>query len=349
MTLLKILLLPFSFLYQCITDVRNYMYDKNYRKSFRFNLPVINVGNLTVGGTGKTPHVEYLLRLLLNKNIKIGTLSRGYGRKTKGFILADETATAEQIGDEPLQFYHQFKDKISVSVGEERALAIPYLLYEKPDIQVIILDDAFQHRPVNPSFNILLTDYHRLFYKDFTFPAGRLRESRKGAKRADVVIVTKCNDSISVEEKREITQHIHQYTKENLAVFFTNFRYDVPKNIDNDTLDTKQNVILISGIAQPKSFENYAQKNFIVQKHFIFPDHYFYTDNDIQKINQYIAENPTTQIITTEKDFTKLRVFQDKLNTEKKIFYLPIQVNFLFDDENNIFDALIEESIKYKK
>lgn len=342
MTLLKILLLPLSFLYEGITNVRNYMYDKNIRKSFRFNLPVINVGNLTVGGTGKTPHVEYLLELLLNKKCQIGTLSRGYGRKTKGFILADETATAEQIGDEPLQFYQKFKDKINVSVGEERALAIPYLLYEKPDIQVIILDDAFQHRPVNPSFNILLTDYHRLFYKDFTFPAGRLRESRSGAKRADVVIVTKCEDNIFVEQKTQITQHIHRYTKENLPIFFTNFTYSSPKNIDNDFFDNDKKTILISGIAQPKTFEQYAQSNFIVDKHFIFPDHHFYSAKDLEQINTYIEKNKNVQVLTTEKDFTKLFMI-------KKIFYLPIKVNFLFDDEKNIFDALIEESIKYKK
>lgn len=349
MTLLQIILLPLSFLYQCITDVRNYIYDKKIRKSFRFNLPVINVGNLTVGGTGKTPHVEYLLRLCLNKNIKISTLSRGYGRKTKGFILADDTATAEKIGDEPLQFYHKFKDKIVVSVGEERTLAIPYLLYEKPDIQAIILDDAFQHRPVDPSFNILLTDYNRLFYKDFTFPAGRLRESRKGAKRADIVIVTKCNDSISVEEKTQITQHIHQYTKENLAVFFTNFKYDTPQNINNDKFDSQKNTILVSGIAQPKTFEEYAEKYFLIDKHFIFPDHHFYKDKDIELINDYLKKNPDSQILTTEKDFTKLSILQEKLNTTQKIFYLPIQVNFLFENEKKIFDELIIKSLEYKK
>ncbi len=336
--MLKILLLPLSFLYQSITDIRNYIYDKKYRKSFRFNLPVINVGNLTVGGTGKTPHVEYLLELLLNKNYQIGTLSRGYGRKTKGFILADDMATAEKIGDEPLQFYQKYKEKISVSVGEERALAIPYLLYEKPDIQLIILDDAFQHRPVNPSFNILLTDYKRLFYKDFPFPAGRLRESRRGAKRADVVIVTKCKDSISVEEKSEIIRHIHRYTKENLPIFFTNFLYNFPKNTDNDIFDTQKNTILISGIAQPKTFEEYAQKNFNIQKHFIFSDHHFYSKNDIEQFNSYIEKNPNTQILTTEKDFTKLYIL-------KKIFYLPIQVNFLENDEKNEFDKMILESI----
>lgn len=338
MTLLKIILLPLSFLYQLITDARNYVYDKNYRKSFRFNLPVINVGNLRVGGTGKTPHVEYLIRLLLNKKYQIGTLSRGYGRKTKGFILADETATAEKIGDEPLQFYQKFKDKISVSVGEERALAIPYLLYEKPDIQVIILDDAFQHRPVNPSFNILLTEYNQLFYKDFTFPAGRLRESRKGAKRADVVIVTKCEDNISVEQKTQIVQHIHRYTKENLAVFFTNFRYNSPKNIDNDFFDKHKKTILISGIAQPKNFENYAQKNFIIDKHFVFPDHHFYSDKDLEQINAYIEKNKDVQVLTTEKDFTKLFMI-------KKIFYLPIEVNFLDEDEKKQFDEMVLKSM----
>ena len=203
------LLYPFTLLYGTITDFRNHLYNMGQRPSIQFDTNVINVGNLTVGGTGKTPHVEYLIRLL-HSQYKVATLSRGYGRKTKGFILANDEATAESIGDEPLQFYKKFKNECVVSVGEERALAIPHILTEHPETQVVLLDDAYQHRAVTPSFNILLTDYNRLFYQDYPFPSGRLRERRKGAKRANAVIVTKCPDDLSSSAQQAIEQQIRK-------------------------------------------------------------------------------------------------------------------------------------------
>ena len=191
MILLRILLFPFSWLYYLITQIRNRLYDRGLKPSVKFELPVICVGNLTVGGTGKTPMIEHLIRLLQNR-FKVATLSRGYGRATKGIRIAGPSENASTIGDEPFQFYTKFGKRITVAVGEERALAIPTILQECSDTQIILLDDGFQHRKVSPGFSILLTDYHRPFYNDFLLPSGRLRESRWGAERADVIVVTKC-------------------------------------------------------------------------------------------------------------------------------------------------------------
>lgn len=187
---LKIILAPFTLLYQSITSIRNKLYDSGKWHSATFNLPVINVGNLNVGGSGKTPHIEYIIALLRSQ-YKIATLSRGYGRKTKGFLIASESSSVTEIGDEPAQIKDKFPD-IIVSVGEDRLLAIPQLLRKYPDTDVILLDDAFQHRSVRPGLNILLTTFDKPFYEDHVLPLGRLRESPQGYKRADIIIVTKC-------------------------------------------------------------------------------------------------------------------------------------------------------------
>ena len=193
--MLKFLLYPFSLLYGLITDFRNVLFDKGFKSQTGFDIPIINVGNLTVGGTGKSPQIEYLIRLLAD-TYQVASLSRGYGRKTKGYILADEHANAEQIGDEPMQFFQKFGSKISVVVSEKRVEGVQQLLQEKPTTELILLDDAYQHRYITPSFNILLMDYHRPFYEDLTFPAGRLRERRRGANRADCIVVSKCPENL---------------------------------------------------------------------------------------------------------------------------------------------------------
>ena len=211
---MKKLLLPFSWLYGLITDIRNYLYDTGFWKSKFFKIPIINVGNITVGGTGKTPMVEYLIRLLKDK-YQIVTLSRGYGRKTKGFILADDTANAESIGDEPMQFYQKFGNEINVTVGEKRVKAIEQILQQKTDTEIVILDDAFQHRAVKPSLSILLIDYNRPIDEDYPFPAGRLRERRHGAKRADLVVITKCPDDLNLEAQSSLKNRLKPYLKEN--------------------------------------------------------------------------------------------------------------------------------------
>ena len=209
MNLLRKLLFPFAILYGFITFLRNYLYDKGFLKSYSFNIPVIAVGNLSVGGTGKTPQIEYLIRLL-SPNYKVATLSRGYKRKSEGFVLADANATAEIIGDEPFQYYKKFPT-IKVAVAADRKNGIEQLLNQKEKPEIILLDDAFQHRKVKAGFYILLTSYGDLFSDDFILPTGNLRESRSGAKRADVIIVTKCPKDISDAEQERIRQKLMRF------------------------------------------------------------------------------------------------------------------------------------------
>ena len=352
------LLYPFTLLYGSITDFRNHLYNIGQRPSIKFDTNVINVGNITVGGTGKTPHVEYLIRLL-HPHFRVATLSRGYGRKTKGFILADDQATADTIGDEPLQFYKKYKDNCVVSVGEERALAIPYILTEHPDTQVILLDDAYQHRAVTPSFNILLTDYHRLFYQDHPFPSGRLRERRRGARRAQVVIVTKCPDDLNKAEQNAIEQKIRAYCNAQVEVFFTGIRYqDLQPVFPTKSLSPiplseasrSTNVTLVSGIAQPHLLEKFISENFKLANHIRFRDHKNYTLEDVQRAkNEFTSVNGNESILlTTEKDFVKLGndAFAKVLG-ELPFYYLPIEVYFL--NRQAAFDQLIKANITVDK
>ncbi len=337
----KILLFPFSLLYDMITRLRNFLYNSGNRRSIKFDLPVINVGNLSVGGTGKTPHVEYLINLLKDK-VSISTLSRGYGRKTKGIIIADENATAKNIGDEPMQFYNKFHKQITVAVGEERALAIPTILFEKPETNVIILDDAFQHRAVVPSLNILLTDYNKLFYQDFVLPAGRLREARIGAKRADIIIVTKCQDTIRQEEIDEINKNISYYKKKETPVFFSCIKYGDPEPIyESSLLVSSQQVVLFSGIANSVQLSSYVKQHFQLKEELIYSDHHEYSSFDIEKIlKTYEKYNTNGMILTTEKDMVKLQSSEFKEMLKGfPVFYLPIKVAFL--EDKSIFDNII--------
>lgn len=218
MPLHQILLFPFSALYDAATRLRNHLYDIGTKPVIHFETITVSVGNLAVGGTGKSPMVEYLVRLLKGQ-YKVATLSRGYGRKTKGFILASEQSTAASIGDEPMQFYRKFGAEVAVAVGEERAIAIPEILFHHSDTEVIILDDAFQHRKVGRDLNILLTAYHSPFFKDHVLPAGRLREARKGAHRADIVVVTKCPPTLDEKDKTSFSQAIREYAQPDVPIF----------------------------------------------------------------------------------------------------------------------------------
>jgi tetraacyldisaccharide 4'-kinase len=351
-SIIKYLLFPFTILYGWVTDFRNHLYNIGIKKSFLFEANVFNVGNLTVGGTGKSPMIEYLIQLLLSKNYSIATLSRGYGRKTKGFLFANDESTAESLGDEPLQFYQKFKDQITVTVCEERALAIPTILYEKnPDI--ILLDDAYQHRTVQPNFNILLTDYQRLFYRDFPFPSGRLRERRKGASRADVVVVTKCPPSLEADEKQTIAENIQKYTRKETDIFFSKIHYGQPKSWDNGALIDFQGmqIVAFSGIAQPHTFEKYVAENSLLQKHFVFPDHYYYQTKDIETICQFYDALDIDQkiILTTEKDWVKIQKPSLKaLFTLRPVFYIPIEVEFL-EREQDFISLVLSQIYSYSQ
>jgi tetraacyldisaccharide 4'-kinase len=343
---MKYFLLPFSLLYGLVTDVRNYLYDKGFWEEADFYLPVINVGNLTVGGTGKTPHVEYLIRLLKGK-YTLTTLSRGYGRKTKGFIIADSASNAETIGDEPYQYYLKFKNEIDVIVDEDRVEAVLAISYQMRDIEVVILDDAFQHRAIKPSLNLLLMDYSRPIYDDFAFPAGRLRERRHGAKRADAVIITKCIEVLSTQKQSEIEKHLKPYLNQNIPFFFTKIIYGKPRNCRSENANENfKKVVLLSGIANPKPFEDYSKTQFEVVNHLIFKDHHDFKEKDLIEINNQMY-NDGTVILMTEKDMTK---FQPFLNHELlkgiELYYLPIEIGFLNNEMKTNFDEFVLSHVK---
>ena len=314
-------------LYNVITRLRNQLYDLGIRPSVTFEIPVISVGNLTVGGTGKSPMIEYLIRLFSN-NHKIATLSRGYGRDTKGIRIASKLDNSTTIGDEPLQFYRKYGDRVIVSVGEERALAIAHILHEAEDIQVILLDDAFQHRKVRPSFSILLSDYNRPFYKDYLIPAGRLREARSGAERADVLVVTKCPSEIREEEMMEIEKAIRKYATK--PVFFATIHYGMTLPIGNRKSEIGKDIILMTGIADAAPLVRYVMKEFELKEHLQFRDHHIYTHQDIDKLEMMVMNNPGVSILTTEKDKVKLESPEFGPYIRRlPFFYLPIEVEFI--------------------
>ena len=336
------LLLPFSWLYGLITDVRNYLYDKGLWKSKSFDIPIINVGNITVGGTGKSPQVEYLIRLLKD-NHKIVTLSRGYGRKTKGFRWASNTENAETIGDEPMQFYQKFGKEIGVTVGEKRVEAIEQILLQKTDTQLIILDDAFQHRAIKPNLNILLMDYNRPIDEDFPFPAGRLRERRHGAKRADTLVISKCPDNLKMEEQTALKNRLKPYLKENTPILFTKILYGKPINCRSESkvLVNDKPIFVISAIAQPEPFEDYVKYHFKLLSHLIFKDHHSFSEKDILLILSNMP-NTAEAILMTEKDMVKFKPFLNHaLLKDIPLFYLPIEVGFFSNKEAQRFDSLV--------
>lgn len=327
MIILRYLLFPLAIIYGLITSIRNFLYDKGILKSYSFDIPILAVGNLSVGGTGKTPQIEYLIRLL-SPTYKIATLSRGYKRKSEGFVLADADADAELLGDEPFQMHLKFP-KINVAVDADRKNGIKKLLAltNKPD--VILLDDAFQHRMVKAGFYILLTAYDDLFCDDFFLPKGSLRESKSGAKRADIIIVTKCPKDISEVEQNKIRVRIGA----SFSVYFSGIDYDdkVYNTSESKNVIDIQKVdkLLLTGIAKPNPFFAYLQGENDVQLQ--YPDHHHYHEKDINKINE-LAKNKL--IITTEKDYVRL------LNKNlESLFYLPIKSSFISEGDN--FDKTI--------
>jgi tetraacyldisaccharide 4'-kinase len=334
MSVLKLLLSPFSFAYKLVTDLRNHLYDIGYKPSVQFDRYVVSVGNLTVGGTGKTPFVELLIRLL-NSRYKMAVLSRGYGRKTRGFRMAGSQDNASTLGDEPFQYYIKYGDRINIAVGEERALAIPEILFQHEDIELIVLDDAFQHRAVRPNLNILLNDFNRPFYKDRVLPAGRLRESRKHARRSDAVIVTKCPPHLGEGAMKAIEEEIRRYAGTDMPIFFTGIEYLEPKMVYGDKPFSK-NMFLFTGIANPTPLENYVKDNFYLIGHAKFPDHHSFSDKDIQEmIRQF--ENIAVKdkcFLTTEKDMVRILSMKQQFLTSYSVFYLPIELYFLKNEDS---------------
>jgi len=335
----NILLVPFSWLYKASAFVFHKLYDWKLIGSYQPGVATICVGNLSVGGTGKSPMVEYLLRLLENKT-PVAVVSRGYRRKTKGFVLANVSTTAADIGDEPMQFHQKFPGA-TIAVGEERAKAIEALIKQKPKTGVIILDDAFQHRAVTPGFNILLTEYNNLFTKDGYLPAGSLRDLKSNYKRADLIVVTKCNPNLEYTRKEQIIKEIRPFPHQ--QVFFTSISYGTPyhifsgKAIDWQAIDA---AVLVTGIANPQPLLDYLQLKPFELCHIAYADHHHFSVEDIEKIlTAYNAIKQTNKIIlTTEKDAVRLADFKEL--QELPVVALPVQHQFLFN-EGNIFDQKI--------
>lgn len=329
----RVLLLPFALLYGIIIVIRNWMFDKKYFKSAAFNFPIICVGNLAVGGTGKSPMVEYLIELLQPHYI-IGTLSRGYKRKTKGYALANANTTALEIGDEPMLFHNKFPN-IAVAVGEERIVAIPHMLQDKPSLQAIILDDAFQHRVVQAGFNIILTEYSNIYSHDFFLPTGDLRDEWKSAKRADIIIVTKCPSDLSQDKKYKLLRSLHAQPHQ--KVFFTTIVYGTPYHICNSKdewiITPNDEVLLVCGIANPKPLKEYVLHLTHAYYQKDYSDHHIFTIDDLKEIKERFAHIDAKQkiILTTEKDAVRLIKFKEKLN-HIPLYVVPIKHSFLFND-----------------
>ena len=338
---------PLSSLYGLGVELRNQLFELNILKSRSFTTPVISVGNITVGGTGKTPHVEYLVRLL-SKEAKVAVLSRGYKRKTHGYQLADKDSTMRDIGDEPYQMKLKFPN-IEVAVDANRCEGIDHLINDEQtkDTDVIILDDAYQHRYVKPGINILLVDYHRLIIYDELLPSGRLREPIESKKRADIVIITKCPDSLNPIDYRVLTKAMKLYAYQSL--FFTSLHYGAPYLLfggDETRVPKKQNsdVLLLTGIASPEQMIDDVQPNVKSLKPLTFPDHHAFSPRDIEKINNAFAAMPQESrvILTTEKDAARLRnVSGLSEEVKQRLLVLPVEVKFMLDGEKIFNDKII--------
>jgi len=303
---LRYILFPFSILYWLITTLRNYFYDVGLFKSTTFKTPVIVVGNLTVGGTGKTPMVEYLVNLLKNE-YKLAILSRGYKRETEGFILANENSKVVEIGDEPYQYFNKFNNiKVAVDTNRKRGISKLLNLPQKPE--VVILDDAFQHRKVKAKCNILLTTFKNLYTNDFLLPTGNLRESKTGAKRANIVVVTKCPPKVSIKEQEVIAKKLN--LKKHQKLFFSRINYTNIKGASNLPLNELKNceVLLVTGIANPNPLLQYLNEMEVSYKHLKYPDHYAFNTADIRKIENEFSKlnNKNSILLTTEKDYVRI-------------------------------------------
>jgi len=339
MKFVRFLLFPFAILYDLITSIRNFFFNTGIFKETSFQLPIIVVGNLSVGGTGKTPQIEYLIRFLKG-TYKVSVLSRGYKRKTKGFVLVSGNHTAKDVGDEPLQYFKKFTD-ITVAVDEDRVEGIHNLVQQKsPDI--VLLDDAYQHRRVKGSFYILLTKYNDLFTDDFLLPTGNLRESREGAKRANVIVVTKCPFNLKEVEKDTIKEKLRHYNKE---VCFTTISYsDKISGSKQLSLDELKNyeILLITGIANPNPLLEFLSKKEIKFTHLKFSDHHHFSSKEIEEIQQKFQAMKADKklILTTEKDYTRLS------NELKELSFLEIRTQFLASENkfNDIIKSHIEQN-----
>ena len=350
-------LLPLSFLYGMGVRLRNMLFDTGILESRSFPIPVISVGNITVGGAGKTPHVEYLIRLLCETK-RVSVLSRGYKRRTKGYLLASSSSTSLELGDEPYQMYLKYGRQVHVAVSANRCEGIERLCSdpETKDTDVILLDDAFQHRYVKPGVNILLVDYHRLIVYDKLLPAGRLREPKDGKRRADIVIVTKCPPDLRPMDFRVITKALNLYPYQKL--FFTTIEYGdlIPlfsnsRSLALSEITSDYEVLVLSGIASPQHLLCDIQKHTDNVIPMTFRDHHLFTPKDIARINNTFDSLSSKRIIiTTEKDAARL-VGLDGLSDDVRnhIYALPIKTTFLLEQQEQFDEFILSYVLKNSK
>ena len=347
--LISYIVLPFSWIYGFIVFVRNKCFDFGILKEVEFNIPIISVGNITVGGTGKTPHIEYLIRLLKN-DYKVALLSRGYKRKTRGFILAEDFSDAEMIGDEPCQVKRKFPE-IMVAVDSDRRNGIKKILDTYKDIDVILLDDAFQHRYVKPGLSVLLIDYNRPVSNDFLLPSGQLREPASSRNRADIILVSKSPGNLSAIDRRIIVKDLN--LRDLQYLYFTTVIRDEPlpvfKDFDgtgiSNLLSSGPSLLLVSGIANPQALKNFVSDTSTVIKEIRFPDHHNFTKKDISRIILDFENMKGVEkvLITTEKDAARLQKYSNIAeNVKKRMFYIPVKIEFLNDDEENFNKHILD-------
>ena len=339
--LIRKILYPISLLYGLIISIRNKAFDTGFLSSKSFDLPIVAVGNLNVGGTGKSPFIEYLIRLFQG-SFHTAVVSRGYGRKTKGFFLATPDCSAQELGDEPFQFYRKF-ESLEVAVDEKRVRGIETLQQLKPEVDLVLLDDAFQHRYVKAGMYILLTAFEKLYVDDFLLPTGTLRESRKGADRADLIIVSKCPKDLSEKKRLDIIKRIAP--KKNQDVFFSAIAYDEHVYAANDTIPLdelgKYKILLVTGIANSKPLVEFLQENDLDFEHMKFADHQFIGHEEQKRITSTFnsMNGEKKLILTTEKDF--VRSF---LAIRLPIYYLPIKMIIL--EREKKFNEIIQNYVR---
>ncbi|REK06446.1 MAG: tetraacyldisaccharide 4'-kinase [Bacteroidetes bacterium] len=350
---LRRLLWPFSLIYGLVVGIRNFLFDKGILKSYSFPLPIISVGNMSTGGTGKTPHVEYLIRLLKDE-YRIATLSRGYGRKTSGFILVSDPSGTHMIGDEPMQYHSKFGN-IMVSVGEDRVDAVKRLMMMSKPPEVILMDDAYQHRKIKPGLQILLMEYDSMFRNEPLLPAGNMREWKSGMKRADIIVISKSpNILVPIEKKRILEQVKHTPDQK---VFFSFIRYGefVRLNAEKQGmfmsadyyLEKRYTILLVTGIANPAGMIAHLRRLSDKIEILTFPDHHEFNERDIQIIKEKFGQiaNPSKIIVTTEKDAMRLRNPEVEIQIKNlPFFYLPIET--VIHHEQEVFDKLIMNYVR---
>ncbi|MEP1488678.1 MAG: tetraacyldisaccharide 4'-kinase [Algibacter sp.] len=333
MKLIRKILFPVVPVYYSVTWLRNKLFDVGLKKSISYDFPIICVGNLSTGGTGKTPMIEYLIDVLKD-NYCVATLSRGYKRKSKGFQIGNNKVTVDVLGDEPFQFYNKFKKDVLVAVDADRNNGITRLRTLENSPEIVLLDDAFQHRKVKAGFNIMLSTYSNLYTDDIVLPTGNLREPRSGAKRAHAIVVTKCPFNITDADKKSLVTKINP--TENQNVFFSSIQYSDAVENENSSLnlDGLSKFTLITGIANSKPLVDFLNEKRLKFEHLNFNDHYEFTEQDIQNFEEQ------TLLITTEKDFMRLKQYE---SLKQKLFYLPIKVSI---DNELKFNTLIDSFVK---